>query len=361
MARSEARLQFSIWRTGLDGVSAHAKLLYAVLLTEPTVNHCGVGIIRLPRWAAGASLTIVQTRAALEELMAGTQVVVDEDTDEIFVRNLIHDDRVTRQPYVLKAALKEAKLVVSAVIRRSLAAELRKLPPRGPDKESKRGTRVTYADPHATAAEIDSPAPADPPEGPLTGSQDTPTGAENPSETLFGPDPSETLPETLFETLSEGSGKGLERERGGGGGVVNGRSADGPVENTTVDRAKKSATTAKIKPAPSERTKIAQKIAKGYYDRVPLSSFPALMKIAKRALDSYPEPRVQAGFDRLAEHRRPVTISALLDVLEGPHLRPARPARSDARITTGLDIAARWEAEDNPSEFPPHPAIGGIA
>jgi hypothetical protein len=346
MARSEARLQFGMWRTGLDGVSAHAKLLYAVLLTEPTVGHCGVGIIRLPRWATQASLTIVQTRAALEELIIGTQVVVDEDTDEIFVRTLIHDDRTAEQPYVLKGALKEAKLVVSAVIRRSLAEELRKLPARGPDKESKRGTRVTYADPHATATEIDSPAPATPPKPPQP--------PENPSETLFDADPS--------ERVSKGSmQKGLEREGGGGGGVVNGSTTDGPVENTTVDRAKKSATTAKIKPAPTERTKIAQKIAKSYYDRVPLSNFPALMKIAKRALDSYPEPRVQAGFDRLAEHRRPVTISALLDVLEGPHLRPARPARSDVRVSTGLDIAARWEAEDNPSEFPPHPAIGGIA
>lgn len=350
MARSEARLQFGMWRTGLDGVSAHAKLLYAVLLTEPTVNHCGVGIIRLPRWATEASLTIAQTRVALEELITGDQVVVDEDTDEIFVRTLIHDDRTAEQPYVLKGALREARLVVSAVIRRRLAGELRKLPARAPDKESKRGTRVTYGDPHAVAAEIDSPVPPDPPQH----TENPPETLFNPPETLFGADPS--------ETLSEGSmQKGLERERGGGGGVVNGSTADGPVENTTVDRAKKSATTAKIKPAPTERTKIAQKIAKGYYDRVPLSSFPALMKIAKRALDSYPEPRVQAGFDRLAEHRRPVTLSALLDVLEGPHLRPARPARSDARILTGLDIAARWEAEDNPAEFPPHPAIGGIA
>jgi hypothetical protein len=202
MGRSEARLQFGAFSTGLKGHSAHAKLMYVVVLAEPTVNHCGVGAIRLGRWAREASLTVAEAEAALKELGSGDlpQIVLDEETEEVFVRTLIRNDRVAEQPYVLKGALREALRVESPEIRRYLAAELRKLPEKSPDKISTNGRQVTYPDPHATAAQIDPGPPPEP-----------------------SPEPSRKGLETLSEDSPEGSEtlsgeKGLERVHGGGGG-----------------------------------------------------------------------------------------------------------------------------------------------
>lgn len=188
MARSEARLQFGMWRTGLDGHTAHAKLVYAVLLTEPTLSQCGVGAVRLSRWARDASLTAAETEKALAELAGDdpftAQVLIDDDTEEVFVRTLVRNDGIANQPYVLKGALKEALLVASPLLRRVLAAELRKLPPRQPDGVSKAGKKVTYPDPHETADVLDpqpvSPKPTRKPSETLF------EGVENPSETLHG-------------------------------------------------------------------------------------------------------------------------------------------------------------------------------
>lgn len=190
MARSEARLQFGIWR-GLDGLGADGKLLYAVLLTEPTINHAGVGAVRLALWARNASLTAEEAQKALASLVDSQHVLVDEETEEVFVRTMIRNDGVWKQPYVLKGALQEALLTNSAAIRRALATELRKLPPRQPDGVSKAGKPIHYPDPHAAADLLDP--------------QDSPPPVRKPST-----DPS--------ETLSEGSQDGSKTLGGGGGG-----------------------------------------------------------------------------------------------------------------------------------------------
>lgn len=194
MARSEARLQFGCWRTGLTGLGPHEKLLYCVLLTEPTLNHCGVGAVRMTRWAKDASLSIRETEKALAVLCDGEWVFVDDDTEELFVRSLIRNDGVVNQPYVLKGALREAVLTSSPRIRVALAAELRKLPPRPADGMSKAGKPVTYPDPHATADLLDPPG---------------------------SPKPTRKALETLSGTVEKGS----ETLHGGGGGDGGGTSS----------------------------------------------------------------------------------------------------------------------------------------
>lgn len=207
MARSEARLQFGCWRTGLTGLSPHAKLLYCVLLTEPTLNHCGVGRACLPLWAENASLTMEEAEKALRELTDGSWVLLDESTYEVFVRTLIRNDGVAAQPYVLKGALREALLAESPRIRVALAAELRRLPARAPDGVSKTGRKVTYPDPHETADLLDPPST---------------------------PKPTRKAPETLFEGVEKGS----ETLHGGGGGGGGGTSssADGSVRRSAQSR-----------------------------------------------------------------------------------------------------------------------------
>lgn len=323
MARSEARLQFGLWRTGLEGLSAHAKLVYAVLLTEPTINQCGVGAIRTSRWARDASLTIAETDKALGELVTENKILLDDDTEEVFVRTLIRNDGVAKQPYVLKGALREALQTTSPTIRRSLAGELRKLPPRQPDGVSKSGAKVVYPDPHATADQLDPPG---------------------------SPKPTRKSPETLFEP----SQKGSETLHGGGGGGGTSSYVATQVEITTAGRAEKRA------PAnPRPITKAAQELAKAYHERVPLCRFPAIMKICKRALETgYEFNAVKSALLRLADTGRSVTIDSLRIEMDGP---PVRAAPGDDRFSAGLALAARLEAEDRERSTPHLRALGGTA
>lgn len=198
MARSEARFQFTIWR-GLEGAGSNARLLYAVLLTDPTVNHAGVGPIRAAKWARNASLTVEETSKALSELSDGGFVVFDEETDEVLVRTMIRNDGVADQPFVLKGAIKEALRTESGRLRRVLAVELRKLPARKPDGVSRAGKPVTYPDPHAAADELEAAA--------------IEKGLGNPSETLSGSDGTLSL-----TPKSKPTGKGLETLHGRGRG-----------------------------------------------------------------------------------------------------------------------------------------------
>jgi hypothetical protein len=166
MPRSEARLQFDMWRRGLDRLSPHAKLVYCVLLTEPTVTQAGVGAWRPSRWAVNASLTLEELQVALDELAADdpltAQIVIDEDTEEILIRTIIRNDGVADMPYVLKGAITAALTVSSRLIRWVLAHELRKLPPKRPDGVSRSGKPVVYPDPHAAADILDPPGSPDP-------------------------------------------------------------------------------------------------------------------------------------------------------------------------------------------------------
>jgi len=211
MARSEARLQFSIWRDGLDGLSPHARLMYIVLLTEPTVNHAGIGAVRSSRWARNAGLSLEDAEKALGELTDGQYLLIDEDTEEVFVRTLIRNDGVADQPNVLKGALREALHTASSPLRKAIAAELRKLPPKQPDGVSKAGRPVVYPDPHATAELLDPQNPSPSPK----------KASRNPSGTLL--EDIQSVPET------PGGG-------GGGGGDVS-SSGRTPVGRSPQKRA----------------------------------------------------------------------------------------------------------------------------
>lgn len=157
MPRAEARLKAGIW-IGLRGVSPHAKLLYAVILTESSLQHCGIAAYQLDKWTEQAELTPSEAEKAFAELNASRHVL--RDRWEILVRTYIRHDGIAEQPNMLKAALKGAALIESPFLRRALAVELRKLPPQRPAEVKERNGRAflfEYPDPHACADEIDPP------------------------------------------------------------------------------------------------------------------------------------------------------------------------------------------------------------
>lgn len=89
-------------------------------------------------------------------------------------------------------------------------------------------------------------------------------------------------------------------------------------------------------PEPERRPKtvnqLAQDLATRYRELVPLSKFPAVMRIAKQALDAdYALDDIAAALERLAEEGRPLTVDVLRVELEGLPTRrtPASSVRLD--------------------------------
>lgn len=250
MARSEARLQFGIWR-GLEPVTPGGRLMYVVLLTERTVNHSGIGAIRLDQWERSSGLSHSNMEKALDSLTRARHVLLDYTTGEFLIRTMIRNDNYESQPYLLKGALKDALLTESPLLRRELAGELRKLGPQRPPKAGKDGRVVTYPDPHAVADLLDPPGP---------------DGTRTPVEEPLGRHSREAL-ETLSEPGEQDWTEGLETlsdsdktkgfpdppERalggGGGGGVGN----PPPVGNNSSlkSRARKNEQLPLVAPVPT--------------------------------------------------------------------------------------------------------------
>jgi hypothetical protein len=212
MGRSQANLQFGVFE-GLRGLSPLGKLVYFRLLVEDTLNQAGVCALRVQLWADDLELTVEETEKALQELDEQRYAFVDHGYQQVLVRTLIRNDGVAAKPNVLWSAVRAAKVLRSPRLRRELATELRKLPPKPPDKTNADG-KVTYvyADPHQTADEID-PGP------PTGGGEQLPIRSENPSEKGSG-NPSGTVPEPIPAENPSRTLPGTTGGGGGGGGVV---------------------------------------------------------------------------------------------------------------------------------------------
>lgn len=94
----------------------------------------------------------------------------------------------------------------------------------------------------------------------------------------------------------------------------------------------------------------AQAIAKEYTSRVPLSRFPAVFSIVKRAVKSgrYSTADLSAALVRMAEDNRSVTIDALRIELEGFPMTRAQPRTptSNERAQDALSLAARYQQQE---------------
>lgn len=87
----------------------------------------------------------------------------------------------------------------------------------------------------------------------------------------------------------------------------------------------------------------AQALARGYVELVPLSKFPAILALAKKAMNAgYADDLIAAALARLAEDGRSVTTETLRIELEGmTPRRAAAGSRTEERVQAGLDLAAR--------------------
>jgi hypothetical protein len=109
--------------------SPRGQWFYMLLLSQASLNRAGVIDLTSKRWARLASGPAVeqQIASAMDELEAANFIVVDRDTEELFVRSYMRGDGVEKQPNVLKAACRQALEVHSSTIRVALEAEMRRL------------------------------------------------------------------------------------------------------------------------------------------------------------------------------------------------------------------------------------------
>jgi len=130
VARAFGRILSTIWddQDFLD-LDPEAQRLYMFLVSQPNLNHAGLLPLTIRRWASRArKLTAKQVRQSLTDLDAAGFLVVDEDTEEVLVRSFVRRDEVYKQPRVMGAAVSGAMEISSRRLRRSLLAEMYRLP-----------------------------------------------------------------------------------------------------------------------------------------------------------------------------------------------------------------------------------------
>ncbi|WP_409186451.1 hypothetical protein F9C11_20370 [Amycolatopsis sp. VS8301801F10] len=127
MARSHARLLFTVWQGLSDVDTDAAKLAYFAVMTEPHTTQCGSGPVRFGRWLKNLGWSEQTLRDALDELDKKRKVLIDWETDEFLLRSFIRSDEVWRQPQILRAGLKAARQIESPRLRQELGYELRRI------------------------------------------------------------------------------------------------------------------------------------------------------------------------------------------------------------------------------------------
>ena len=117
MARTEARIKSSIWSDDdFNSLSSNAKLLYFVIISQPTVNFCGVISQTPKRFSSDSGLSVQKVNATLKELSEGRFIFID-DTEEILIRSFIKHDGVLAQPNIIRAMAKDWVSIRSKAIK----------------------------------------------------------------------------------------------------------------------------------------------------------------------------------------------------------------------------------------------------
>jgi len=138
VAREYAPIRLSIWADDdFRGLSPEAQHLYFVLVTSPTLNHCGVADWRPKRIAAlSRGWTVETVDRAAWELVEGLYIVVDEDTEEVLVRSFVRHDGLMKQPNMAVAMHSAHMALASSVLRGVLVHEVKRLAKDQPELKS---------------------------------------------------------------------------------------------------------------------------------------------------------------------------------------------------------------------------------
>jgi len=305
MARSYARIITAIWRNpAFRALDPMSQWLYVLLVTQPDISAVGMLPLTLRRWASLAvDCPMELVTRALDTLSARRFVTVDEATEEVLVRSFVRWDggytNRKRLPVIHRSALE----VASAELRSVLRFELDRL---GVEVD---GLSDRASDSASASFAGEFPHSADDPE----------SSSEFPQVDRLSDSASDTASDvpSLFEGVV--------------GGYVSGEVPQPTTHNPPPSEGESSS------PTIGQR---GNTLAKIYTDLRPLSKFPAIATMVRKAIASgYSDTAIGDALRRLAEDGRTVTIDSLRIELDGPpRLRPTVGGgnQTDANIAAFL-------------------------
>lgn len=130
MARSYAKVLLTMWEEEDDFrlLPSGAQRLYIVMLSHAALSPCGLLPLQLRRWARLApDTTPADMRVALDHLIESHKVLVDEDTEEVFIRTFVRHDGGYRTPNIHRAIQSAIQRIESHPLRRAAWLELSRL------------------------------------------------------------------------------------------------------------------------------------------------------------------------------------------------------------------------------------------
>lgn len=135
MARDYAMVHTKIWDDPeFRDLSADAQLLYIQLLSHKTVTYAGVvdwRPVRLSILSKGRSVEVIESAAV--ELTNGLFLVIDEVTEEAFIRSFFKWDGLLAKPNMARAMVRAWERIDSLELRAVVVHELQRLHGLDPD------------------------------------------------------------------------------------------------------------------------------------------------------------------------------------------------------------------------------------
>lgn len=307
MARSFARIITAIWRNSeFRALPGGAQRVYLLLVTQPNISAAGTLPLTVRRWAEMAADTnVADINRQLAVLVTGRFLGVDQATEEVLVRSFVRWDggygNRKRRPVIEAAALE----LVSPALRRMLGAEFERL-------------GLPFA---ADAIEDVTESPA----------VDHPAALSQVDRLSDSASDSHADTQSLFDRDVGCQGEYLDATTHN----------PQPIPPSAAD--------APVLDAAKAANKAAQELAGVYKELVPLSNFPAVMSIVKKARGAgrYDDDQIRAALVRLGEEGRTVTVDSLRYELEG--FPPARASPPNGyRSQTDANIAAFLNPDPQP-------------
>lgn len=135
MAKEYGQLRHDIWSDDdWLNLTVPAQHLYMVLLSDPTLNYCGVANWHVGRMAQRSAENGPQdTLRAASELSDSHFIVIDEMTEEVMIRSYLKHDPILKNPRLSVTMAKEYAVIGSRKIRAALVYELNRLQKLNPD------------------------------------------------------------------------------------------------------------------------------------------------------------------------------------------------------------------------------------
>jgi hypothetical protein len=129
LPRTESRTKTAIWSDEeFCKLSGSAQRRYWQLYSQPNISLCGVVAYTPGRWSRQCCDDgEEQILADLEALSDAHYIIVDFDTEEIFVRSFMRSDHVWPNPKIRGAAIASVTSVLSTVLRDAIGVEMARL------------------------------------------------------------------------------------------------------------------------------------------------------------------------------------------------------------------------------------------